>query len=133
MGGALAKHINKKITEICIDTISKTVSTQDILVDNTINLHIVTKKPVNITGNNFLNNVSINISAFLKSVKESDISTAITENIKNNSELIDEGLVSALSSNKVEILNDLQTAIKNRIESITESNLKSDSVIIILF
>lgn len=126
MGGALAKHINKKITEICIDTISKTVSTQDILVDNTINLHIVTKKPVNITGNNFLNNVSINISAFLKSVKESDISTAITENIKNNSELIDEGLVSALSSNKVEILNDLQTAIKNRIESITESNLKSE-------
>lgn len=122
MGGSLTKHINKKITEICIETISKTVSNENIVVDASINLEIKTTKPVNIIGNEIVNNITIDTKAFLTALSSSDIGNKIADNIKHNSELIDEGLVSVLSSNKSEVLNELINQINNRIEFLTQSN-----------
>lgn len=125
MGGAMTKHINQKITDICISTITKVTQKHQIISGSDIILDLKGKY-TNISNNVFKNNIKINISTFLSTLKNSNIENEILNNIKNNSELIDEGFVSFLSKNDSEVVNSFTNAIKKRIETITGASFKND-------
>jgi len=117
----MAKHINNKITDICITTISETMNSQNIITNSNIFLNFKSKNNVLISDNLFENNISINADAFLDALKKSDVDQTILNNIKNNTDLIDEGLVSFFSKNESETITDFTESIKNRIKTITKN------------
>lgn len=121
----MVKHINQKITEICITTITKTIHKHEINSGSDIVMNFKGDY-TNISNNLFQNEIKININTFMTTLKKSSIEHTILDNIKNNSELIDEGFVSFLSKNESEVVNSFTNAIKNRIDNITEDNLKNE-------
>lgn len=124
MGGAMTKHINNKLVDICISTITKTINNKVVNSNSSITFNLDSNKNISILGNVFRNSMIIDINSFISALRSSHIENKIYDNIVNNSDLIDEGLASFFSKNEVQIQNEFTNNFKQFFDTLTTDTLQ---------